>query len=543
MPNPSNIPAILASLASLALLVSVPACWFVVRAGSAGSAASSRRVSRSIRLVANSLTVIGGFFIVGGFVGFGLLTYIRGNSDQVSFCAAITAVGVLVGLISVLLRGTAQSVGRLVDESDDDLQAAIDIKLGSVASIGWAGGVVLLILALLVVPITLVFVLLILFIALPLALQLVRARRQCQLLWIITVTVRSGRNLSTELRNHAGCTYGNTAAGIRQLAKDLEAGFPLGEALLMNRENSYRGSRLWRAFVKFNPLSLLVRFFFGPGLILPAWIISSIRTAEKTGTMEKTLAVCSKQYLDSIRTRFTLSNVTGLIAYLLAYASIATGIVSFLMIFIVPKFKAIFDAFGTELPFITEQLIWCADFAVAYWYILILVGVYPLRMLIRLGLGEPLAWKNLNSKLFAKLFPKLDAPDVLRQLSAVIRSGKPLTDALSAMAQTHQRNSARASLSAVVGGVTAGGDAWELLTNNGYLRSQDLQLIRIATEAGNLPWALDELASSRERTLEHRVQLWASFLEPAVVVAFGLLCAFIIIGFFMPVLKLVNDLS
>lgn len=543
MINSSDIAAAGVGFAVVLLLIVVPACWFVVRTGSSRTTGSARRASRRIRFAANILVGAGGLIAFMGLIGLSILSAVRSSEEEIGLTAASTCAGVLVCLTGVMFHGCAESVGRLVDEDDDDPQLSIDRSLGSIGFIGWAGGVLFLLGTLAFVPVTLVFILLILLIGVPLSMQLVRARRQCQLLWIITVTIRSGRNLPTELRNHAGCTYGANAASIRQLARDLETGLSLGESLMANRENSFHGSTLWRWFIQYNPVSLLVRFFFGSGLILPAWVIAAIQTAEKTDTLEKTLVVCSKQYLDSIRTRFTLSNVTGLITYLLAYACIATGIVSFLMIFIMPKFKAIFESFETKLPDMTENLIWCADYAVNYWPVLVLIGLYPLRILIRLGLGEPLAWKNLNSKIFAKQFPTLDGPDVLRQLSAVIRAGKPLNDALSAMAKTHQRNSARLNLVAVTEGVQAGGDAWQLLTSSGYLRSQDLQLIRVATAAGNLPWALDELASSRERTLEHRVQMASSFIEPAVIVAFGLLCAFIILGVFMPMVKLLNDLS
>jgi type IV pilus assembly protein PilC len=543
MINHSDIAAVLVGLAVFSLLIAVTACWFVVRTGASRNVGSSRRAARRIGFTANVLLGTGGIIAVAGLIGLSIQASVPSDDVEIGLTAASTVAGVLVCLFGLMLQNSGKSIGRLVDDADDDLQLAIDRSLGSIAFVGWAGGILLLLITLVLVPFTLVLLLLVLLIGLPLTMQLVRARRQCQLLWLITVTVRSGRNLPNELRNHAGCTYGTNAASIRQLAQDLETGLPLGEALLVSREKSYPGSTLWRLFVRYNPVSLVVRFFFGPSLILPAWVIASIQTAEKVGTLEKTLAVCSKQHLDSIRTRFTLSNVTGLIAYLLAYASIAALVVSFLMVYIMPKFKLIFEGFGTELPRITENLMWCADYAVNYWYVFVLIGVYPLRMLIRLGLGEPLAWKNLNSKILAKLFPKLDAPDVLRQLSAVVRSGRPLNDALSAMAKTHQRMSARSSLTEVHEGVQAGGDAWELLTKSGYLRGQDLQLLRVATDAGNLPWALDELASSRERTLEYRVQMASSFIEPAVIVAFGLLCAFIIIGFFMPLVKLLNDLS
>lgn len=498
------------SLTPLAVAVSI---W-VVRIGKTRTPANARQVSRRCRLISHICLILG----------------------------PISSIWLLfIGLVTWMF---ARRVRALTDDRDDELQIALDRLLGSVAFCGWGAVMASIFLLVIVLPIGAVLLLLLILIALPLTIQLARARQQCQLLWTITVTVRSGRELNTELRRHASCWIGNHAASVRQFAHDLEAGLPLGDAMLSARENSYLVyPRYWRIFLKYNPISLLVRFFFGPILILPAWVIAAVQTGEKTGTLEKTLAVTSKQYLDSIRTRFTLSNVTGLTAYLVAYLSIAVGVVSFLMVFIMPKFKAIFDGFGTELPDVSETVIAVSDFAASFWYVFVILGIFPLRLLIRLGIGEPLAWKNLNSKVFARFFPRLDAPDVLRQLCAVIQSGRPLTTGLRALSESHQRDSARVDLLKVLEGVESGKDCWALLADAGYLRHEDLQLLRVAINAGNLPWALEELASSRERSLEHRLKLAVSFVEPAVIIAFGLLCGFIIIGFFMPVAKLVNDLS
>lgn len=540
----TDFQTVLILLACVSQFVIAPACWFAVRTGSSRSSNSFRRVARRIRLTGRLLLVPGGAIAVGGAVATLVYFLTPGFGQEAQVSSARAGIGLLLALVSLLLHDVSKLIARLVDESTDDREIAVDRQLGSIAFLGWAATVLSLLLALLLLPVTLVLFLLILFIAFPLTIQLVRARRQCQLLWMLTVTVRSGRNLPAELRNHASCSYGTHAASVRQLAHEIDAGSPLGEALLVARERvGQQSPELWQYFVSYNPISILIWFFFGPSLILPAWVIAAVQTGEKTGTLEKTLAVTSKQYLESIRTRFTLSNVTGLIAYLLAYLGIAAMVVSFLMVYILPKFKHIFEGFGTELPGITINLIVFADFVVDYWYLFIIPGLYPLRLLIRLGIGEPLAWKNLNSKLLARCFPRLDAPDVLRQLSAVIRLGKPLTTGLSALAESHQRDSARVDLVDVLKGVEAGNDCWELLAKAGYLRHEDLQLLRVAINAGNLPWALEELASSRERSLEHRLQVAVSFAEPAVIIVFGVLCGFIIIGFFMPVAKLVNDLS
>ena len=91
--------------------------------------------------------------------------------------------------------------------------------------------------------------------------------------------------------------------------------------------------------------------------------------------------------------------------------------------------------------------------------------------------------------------------------------------------------------------VEAGGDVWELLAAGGFLRSVDVQCIRFADRAGNLPWVLNELAARRERTQAFRVQLLLKLAEPVAIITLGIGCALIIVAFFMPMIAAIGELS
>ena len=62
--------------------------------------------------------------------------------------------------------------------------------------------------------------------------------------------------------------------------------------------------------------------------------------------------------------------VQGAMIYPCAVIFVATAIVTFIMIWIIPKFKAIFEGFEVKLPAITEYLIKASDWVASYWYLL-----------------------------------------------------------------------------------------------------------------------------------------------------------------------------
>ena len=62
--------------------------------------------------------------------------------------------------------------------------------------------------------------------------------------------------------------------------------------------------------------------------------------------------------------------VQGAMIYPVAVITVATGIVGFIMYWIIPKFKKIFQDFGIELPGITIALIAVSDWVVDYFYLI-----------------------------------------------------------------------------------------------------------------------------------------------------------------------------
>ena len=137
----------------------------------------------------------------------------------------------------------------------------------------------------------------------------------------------------------------------------------------------------------------------------------------------------------------------------------------------------------------------------------------------------------------------LDAPDILRQLGVVVGAGRSLADGLTAMGRFHDRPSVAKLLARVAIDVQAGDDCFAMLRQQRLITEADEQFLSSAQRVGNLAWALNELAEIRERRLSHRCRFFLEAFRPVPVLIAGALVFFLVVAFFMPIVKLVNDLS
>ena len=110
--------------------------------------------------------------------------------------------------------------------------------------------------------------------------------------------------------------------------------------------------------------------------------VNMVKAGEAGGALEVILQRLAefKERAQSLKRK-----VQGAMIYPCAVVSVATLIVGFIMVFIIPKFKKIFEDFGTELPGMTVALITMSDMVVRYFYLApaIPFGLYLLLKLIR----------------------------------------------------------------------------------------------------------------------------------------------------------------
>lgn len=132
--------------------------------------------------------------------------------------------------------------------------------------------------------------------------------------------------------------------------------------------------------------------------------------------------------------------VKGAMVYPIVVVSVAVGILTFIMIKIVPQFKKIFDDFGTTLPPMTEWLIWISNAAVNYWYLIpaIPFGFNLIVKGIKMTKYGRFGWDLFTLKvvIFGQLVEKNICSRSTRTLGTLLASGVPILEA----AQYYQGN-------------------------------------------------------------------------------------------------------
>ncbi len=338
--------------------------------------------------------------------------------------------------------------------------------------------------------------------------------RQASLLMLLAGGVGHGDTLLQSLRAHEQESKSIWAGKIGQLRMLLEQGHSLSGALSIISE------------------------------LLPDQTVTAIRVAEGTGALADVLMDEARRLHEETRSKsISMGTLEHDLLWAAALLTVASSIVTFLIVFIVPKFKEIFIGFGVQMPPSTIAVIEVSDFAYSYWYLFIVPVTATVVVFFWLVYSS--SWKKLTHGYprFAGLWPRYWLPGVLRTLSLSAASGQPLGRALDCVMQDLPPGRSAKVVSALRHRVHGGEDAIGAMQSVGLLRSSEAAFLHSSLRTHHLDWGLRHLADSVERRRRNLFRRLSQFIGPGVVLIVGAIVMFLARGFFEPLITLLDELS
>jgi type IV pilus assembly protein PilC len=240
--------------------------------------------------------------------------------------------------------------------------------------------------------------------------------------------------------------------------------------------------------------------------------------------------------------------VIGALVYPAAVMTIAGAILTFIMVFIVPKFEQIFKELGVQLPGVTIALIDFSNFIGSWWgaslllaLILFIIGIKMLRQTEK-G-GNFIDRVMMKTPVFGNIIKKSSVARFTRTLGTLVTSGVGFLDALDITKSATPNIVVRNAIQAVRDSVKEGETINEPLRRSGVFDDIVVNMIKVGEETGELDKMLIKIADNYDEEVDAAVAAMMSLLEPLLIVFMGGAVGFIVIALFMPLIKLIEQLG
>lgn len=272
--------------------------------------------------------------------------------------------------------------------------------------------------------------------------------------------------------------------------------------------------------------------------------VNMVKAGEAGGALEVILQRLAefKERAQSLKKK-----VQGAMIYPCAVIFVATAIVGFIMYYIIPKFKAIFDGFEVKLPQITVILIECSNAVVNYWYLgpAIPFGFWLIIKIIKKNkLGCYIIDRiTLKIPILGKILEKSIVARTARTLGTLIASGVPILEALLIARDTSGNEVFIRAYQHIYTAIREGESMAIPLKETRVVDDMVVNMVDVGEETGALDNMLYKVADVYDEEVAVLVDGLISILEPIMVVVLGLIVGFIVIALFMPLIELLNKLS
>lgn len=221
---------------------------------------------------------------------------------------------------------------------------------------------------------------------------------------------------------------------------------------------------------------------------------------------------------------------------------VAFAIVIFLLTYVVPQIVSVFANTKQKLPLLTVLMLAISDFVRNYGWIVALV-VSGLFVFWRRLLKNPaikLRWHAwlLDAPLYGKFERSLNTARFASTLAITTGSGVPILRALQTSRDTLTNVAMRQQVEDATASVREGVSLARALSAHKHFPPMLIHMIRAGEVTGELPAMLERASNAQEQDLERRALTIAGLLEPALILAMGVVVLLIVLAVLMPIIEI-----
>ncbi|MBT3286840.1 MAG: type II secretion system F family protein [Victivallales bacterium] len=274
--------------------------------------------------------------------------------------------------------------------------------------------------------------------------------------------------------------------------------------------------------------------------------VNMVRAGEASGALETVLNRLAEFMEKAAR---IMGKVKSAMIYPVIVLTVAGGITSALMVFIVPKFAKMFDEMlpGEPLPQLTNIVITISTFMKEHILIMIggLVGfIIVVKFLKSTGPGAyAFDWLAITVPPFNSLAMRSSVARFCRTLGTLMQSGVAVLQALQIVRDTAGNAIISRAIQDVHDAVKEGEGMTKPLEAAGVFPGMVVSMIEVGEETGALPEMLNRVADVYEEEVDRAVEALTSLIEPVMIVVLAVIVGGIVIALFLPLIKLIDKLG
>ncbi|MGC8976558.1 MAG: type II secretion system F family protein [Candidatus Ratteibacteria bacterium] len=279
-----------------------------------------------------------------------------------------------------------------------------------------------------------------------------------------------------------------------------------------------------------------------PNVFSPLYV-ALVKSGEESGNLVEVMRELSLYLEEQI---ILLRKLRQALSYPAVIFIFFIGVVSFVFLFLIPKFQSIFSSFGAKLPTLTLLI-----FKISQIFIkglpLFIIFLFLLSIFFYFYRNTKIGrWQidtiKLKFPLIGKLILKISLSRFSSSLSTLIRGGVSINSALEIVAGTTGNLIIENIIKKVRKGVVEGRPLNEEMKKYKIFPSILVRMTRVGEETGRLEDMLSRTSKFFKDEVDATINILTTIIEPILIIGLGVIVGIVVLAIYLPIFKLAGTL-
>ena len=329
----------------------------------------------------------------------------------------------------------------------------------------------------------------------------------------------------------------------QQFVTLIKAGLPILMALDLLRKrqrNPYFKSVLENVRERVKSGQLLSEAFEAQGQAVVSRIYTTTLLAgERSGNLEEVLT----RYISYQRISSTFrKKLVASLWYPGLLLTALTGMLAFLITYVVPKFAEMYHSLNAQLPYLTTLMLAIGTTLQGYFYIVIPL-IIGLILVFLAWLRSEHGRRVIDSvrfkvPLLGDIWMKYQVAMFSRTLSTLLAGGMPLVPSLETASSSINSRKISGNVEQAAKHVREGGSLSASLEETRFFPELAVEMIEVGESTGALPTMLNSVAEFYEEDVQNALTAAMQLIEPALLIIMAGVVGFVLIALYLPIFSL-----
>ena len=334
---------------------------------------------------------------------------------------------------------------------------------------------------------------------------------------------------------------------LRQLSTLIGAGLPLAQSIhtvLEQTQNKQMQRVIEEVIADIEGGRTLSDAFGKHPQVFDKIVLALVAAGEASGTLDEALKrVATQKEKDAAM----MGKIKGAMVYPGIVLLVILGVMTFMLVAVVPQVVKLYDDMHKELPFLTAIMIAVADFIIHFWFIAIaVIGIVIYFVMQYFRTDSGIHFKDtmkLNIPLFKGMFRKLYMARFTRTGQTLLATGVAMLDMLRISSESTNNVIISKSIDRAAEKVK-GGKALSLsLQPEDYILPMVPQMIRIGEQSGKIDEMMGKTAQVFEDELDEEIKAISTAIEPVLMVVLAVFAGGMVGAILFPIYSLVGGIQ